>query len=131
MVLMDRCGLGLGNLGNARIWGKATFLLTMVLDHNYNTVSHKKCSFLAPKVRILVQKSVFLLWDPDFCQRGVPGPHCCCCFGTYGSNFRLFVSEYHPFHEGTRPTWQKVYLHPSVGAPSDSYSPSALSTRAG
>ena len=81
--------------------------------------------------RILAQKSVFCYRTPDF----VDGP-----FLALGDSFDLAPSDpflnfsfpsYVNFREGDPPTQQKVLPHLTVGALTDSNSPSALSARAG
>ena len=89
------------------------------------------CFFLGQNVQILARKSVFCYRTPDF----VNGP-----FVALGDSFDLapfdpflnfsFLS-YGNFREGDPPTQQKVLPHPTVGALSDSNSPSVLSARAG
>ena len=76
------------------------------------------------------QKSVFCYWTPDF----VNGP-----FVALGDSFDLAPADpflnfsfpsYGRFREGDPPTQQKVLAHLTVGALSDSNSPSARSALA-
>ena len=73
-------------------------------------------------------KILFFIWDPVFWYRGVRNPRRWLRFSNL-CNFSF--PSYARFREGTRPTRQKVFPHPTVGAPSASNSPSALSARAG
>ena len=84
--------------------------------------------FFAQNFRILARKSVF--WTPDF----VNGP-----FVALGVSFDLPPSDpflnfsfpsYGNFREGDPPTQQKVLPHLTVGALTDSNSPSARSALA-
>ena len=74
----------------------------------------------------------FLLLDPGFCQWAVCSPRKDGPFCTFGSIFRLFVSEKRPFSERKRMgNAPKSLPPPHYGAPSAaSNSPSTLSERA-
>ena len=96
-----------------------------------NMVRRKKWDFFfGLNFRILARKSVFCYRTPDF----VNGP-----FVALGDSFDLAPSDpflnfsfpsYGRFREGDPPTQQKVLPHLTVGALTDSNSPSALSARA-
>ena len=86
--------------------------------------------FFAQNFRIFVRKSVFCYRTPDF----VDGP-----FLALGDSFDLAPSDpflnfsfpsYVNFREGDPPTQQKVLPHLTVGALTDSNSPSARSALA-
>merc|ERR1712105_277330 len=93
-----------------------------------NMVRVKKWGFFfAQNFRILARKSVFCYRTPDF----VNGP-----FLALGDSFDLPPSDpflnssfpsYGNFREGDPPTQQKVLPHLTVGALTDSNSPSARS----
>ena len=83
--------------------------------------------FFAPKIGILIKNSLFSYGTPRVFVALAVGfvlaPLDLLC------NF-LFLS-YARFREGTHPTRQKVFPHPTVRTPSASNSPSALSARVG
>ena len=107
------------------------FLWTTLSGRGRNMVSRNKwVFFFAQNFRIFVRKSVFCYRTPDF----VNGP-----FLALGDSFDLAPSDpflnfsfpsYGRFREGDPPTQQKVLPHLTVGALTDSNSPSARSALA-
>ena len=84
-----------------------------------------------PPGRILARKSVFCYCTPDF----VNGPFVALAKAVDLAPSDPFLNfsfpSYGRFREGDPPTQQKVLPHLTVGALTDSNSPSALSARAG
>ena len=91
-----------------------------------------QCSlFFGQNFRILARKSVFCYRTPDF----VNGPFVALAkavdLAPSDPFFDFSFPSYGRFREGDPPTQQKVLPHLSVGALTDSNSPSTLSARAG
>ena len=87
--------------------------------------------FLGQNFRILARKSVFCYRTPDF----VNGPFVALAKAKILAPSDPFLNfsfpSYGRFREGDPPTQQKVLPHLTVGALTDSNSPSALRARAG
>ena len=87
--------------------------------------------FFAQNFRIFARKSVFCYRTPDF----VNGPFVALAkakiLAPSDPFFDFSFPSYGRFREGDPPTQQKVLPHLTVGALTDSNSPSALSARAG
>ena len=112
------------------IWEKGIFSL-----HNFflSWLEHgvqPEVSFLGPKIRFLARKSVFCYRTPNF----VKGPFVSIGetvhFQSLDQFFDFLFLSYGRFRKRKRPTRQKVFPHPTVGAPSASNSPGALSAQA-
>ena len=107
------------------IWEKVTFLFAQLCQVVARTLCpNKKCPFLGRKTLILAQIIRFLLNDPKLCQWRVGSPRQGRPFPTFRSIFRFSITVV--FVKKKRPTRHKVFLNPTMRAPSASNSPSAL-----
>ena len=78
------------------------FLLTTPPGHGRNMVRTEKCIFFGgPKIPDFGPKIRFLIWDPDFCQRGVCSPRRWLRLGVGPVQIARFVAELRPFSSGS------------------------------
>ena len=107
------------------------FLWTTLPGRGRNMVRRKKCMFfLGQNFRIFARNSVFCYRTPDF----VNGPFVALAkavdLAPSDPFFDFSFPSYGRFREGDPPTQQKVLPHLTVGALTDSNSPSARSALA-
>merc|ERR1712212_1116306 len=78
------------------------FLLTTPPGRGRNMVRTEKCIFFGgPKISDFGPKIRFLIWDPDFCQRGVCSPRRWLRLGVGPVQIARFVAELRPFSSGS------------------------------
>ena len=114
------------------IWAKATFFFEQLFPGVARTWLESKSErlFLGPKFQFLVQKSDFchttpILVDDPFLALGMTVN-----FPPWERFFDFPFRSYSCFRKKIRLTRQKVFPPPTVGVPSASKSPSALSAQA-
>ena len=115
------------------IWAKANFFLwTTFSGCGQNMVRVQKWDlFLGPKFRFLAKKSDFCHTTPIFVDDPFLALDMTVNFPPWKQFFDFPIQSYSCFRKKIRLTAQKVFPPPTVGAPSASNSPSALSARTG
>ena len=115
------------------IWAKALFFFEQLFPVVARTWLGLKSVrlFLDPKFQFLAQKSNFCHTTPIFVDDPFLALDMTVNFPPWNRFFDFPFRSYSCFRKKIRLTAQKVFPPPTVGAPSASNSPSALSARAG
>ena len=113
------------------IWAKALFFFEQLFPVVARTWLELKseCLFLGPKFRFLVQKSDFCHTTPILVNDPFLALTMTVNFPPWKRFFDFPFWSYSCFRKKIRLTAQKVFPPPTVGVPSASNSPSALSAR--
>merc|ERR1712147_600985 len=114
------------------IWAKALFFFEQLFPVVARTLLESKSDrlFLGPKFRFLAKKSDFCHTTPIFVDDPFLALDMTVNFPPWKRFFDFPFRSYSCFRKKIRLTAQKVFPPPTVGAPSASKSPSALSTQA-
>ena len=114
------------------IWAKATFFFEQLFPGVARTwlESRSERFFLGPKSRVLVKKSDFCHTTPIFVDDPFLALDMTVNFPPWKQFFDFPIQSYSCFRKKIRLTAQKVFPPPTVGAPSASNRPSALSANA-
>ena len=114
------------------IWAKALFFFEQLFPVVARTwfARRSECLFFGPKFRFLVQKSDFCHTTPILVDDPFLALSMTVNFPTWKPFFDFPFRSYSCFRKNIWLTAQKVFPPPTVGAPSASNSPSALSPRA-
>ena len=114
------------------IWAKALFFFEQLFPVVARTwwIPKSDSFFLGPKFRFLVQKSDFCHTTPILVNDPFLALGMTVNFRPWERFFDFPFRSYSCFRKKIRLTRQKVFSLPTVGAPSDSNSPSALSVQA-
>ena len=114
------------------IWEKATFFFEQLFPVVARTWLGEKSgtSFLGPKFRFLAKKSDFCHTTPIFVDDPFLALDMTVNFPPWKRFFDFPIRSYSCFRKKIRLTAQKVFPPPTMGAPSASNSPSALSAQA-
>merc|ERR1712107_548302 len=114
------------------IWAKATFFFEQLFPVMARTwLEYKSDSlFFGPKFRFLAKKSTFCHTTPILVDDPFLALDMTVNFPPWKRFFDFPIRSYSCFRKKIRLTAQKVFPPPTVGAPSASNSPSALSAQA-
>ena len=114
------------------IWAKGPFFFEQLFSVVARTWLEYKseCLFFGPKFQFLAQKSDFCHTTPIFVDDPFLALDMTVNFPPWKRFFDFPFRSYSCFRKKIRLTAQKVFPPPTVGAPSASNSPSALSARA-
>ena len=114
------------------IWAKATFFFEQLFPVVARTWLESKSErlFLGPKSRFLVQKSNFCHMTPILVNDPFLALGMTVNFPPWERFFDFLIRSYSCFRKKIWLTPQKVFPPPTLGVPSSSKSPSALSARA-
>merc|ERR1712012_918728 len=115
------------------IWAKGPFFFEQLFSVVARTWLGLKsvCLFLGPKFQFFAKKSDFCHTTPIFVDDPFLALDMTVNFPPWKQFFDFPIQSYSCFRKKIRLTAQKVFPPPTVGAPSASNSPSALSARAG
>merc|ERR1711940_442990 len=115
------------------IWAKGPFFFEQLFPVVARTWlgAKSECLFLGPKTRFLAKKSDFCHTTPIFVDDPFLSLDMTVNFPPWKEFFDFPFRSYSCFRKKIRLTAQKVFPPPTVGAPSASNSPSALSAWAG